>query len=109
MLSVEVLFLGLICMVKGFKHAQSLCKFLLDEVCPHRDTVEKRKSFSIAGRCFRCSLYHSFLIISDEEDERLMDGIDRIHELTARFERGEIGKAEYERLCFKIDKEIDGC
>jgi len=95
-------------MVKGFKYSESLCFFLKDEVCPHRDTVEKRKSFSIAGRCFRCSLYRSFLIISNEEDDRLMGGIDKIREVEARFERGEIGEAEFRRLVNEIDYEIDG-
>ena len=37
-----------------------------------------------------------------------MDGIDRIHELTERFKRGEFGEVEYHRLLVLVDNEIDG-
>jgi len=96
-------------MVKGFKYSKSLCFFLLNVVCPHRGSVEKRKRFSIPQFCVgKCEHFLRFERESEADDERLMDGIDRIHELTERFKRGEFGEVEYHRLLVLVDNEIDG-
>lgn len=64
-------------MVKGFKYFESLCLFLDDVVCVKRNSVHKRKSFSVAKYCFKCAHYKAFILMMDEEDERIMDEIDR--------------------------------
>jgi len=65
-------------MVKGYKYSLSLCVFLVDRVCPHRKSEGKRKRFSIANQCFKCSLYKQFVRMVDAEDERVMDEIEKI-------------------------------
>lgn len=96
-------------MVKGFKHSECLCKFLADVECPYRRTVEQRKGFSVNAFCIdRCEHYFRFIREMDAEDERVMDGIDRLHELRERFERGEISEGEFRRFYDIINREMDG-
>ena len=64
-------------MVKSYKYFQSLCKFFDDVVCVHRDSVHKRSVFSVPKFCFSCSHYKAFILMMDEEDERIMDEINR--------------------------------
>jgi len=79
-LSVGVLFLGVMNMVKGFKFFQSLCLFYADVVCPHRNSEAKRKRFSMAKFCvgLKCKHFVRFEREMDAEDERVMDEIDAI-------------------------------
>jgi len=44
----------------------------------------------------------------EREDDRLMVGVDRLHELRGRWKRGEINDVEFDRLYWLIDREIDG-
>jgi len=64
-------------MVKGFKYFESLCLFLDDVVCVKRNSVYKRGVFSVAKYCFGCPNYKAFILMMDEEDERIMAEIDR--------------------------------
>jgi len=64
-------------MVKAYKYYQSLCLFLEDVVCIYRHSVHKRSVFSVAKFCLSCSHYKAFVLMMDEEDERIMDEIDR--------------------------------
>lgn len=64
-------------MVKGYKYYQSLCLFLDDVVCVKRNSVDKRRGFSVAKCCFSCPRYKAFILMMGEEDERVMDEIDR--------------------------------
>jgi len=109
-LGVEVLFLGVIHMVKGFKFYQSLCSFVAGVVCPHKNTAERLKRFSIAKHCvgLKCEHFVRFEREMDDEDERLMDGFDRLHELHARWDRGEISEEEFREQYLMIDKEMSG-
>jgi len=66
-------------MVKGFKHSESLCKFLDGVVCPHKHTAEQRKRFSVAKFCFECSYYGRYVDEMEKEDDRIMEQIDLIH------------------------------
>lgn len=70
-------------MVKGYKYYSSLCPFSEDEVvCPHR----KHKGFSFS-MCLRCSRYEQFMLAMADEDERVMDEIDRERKLLDRIAR----------------------
>ena len=64
-------------MVKGYRYFESLCLFLDDVVCVHRNSVHKRSMFSVPKFCFNCSHYKAFILMMDEEDERIMDEINR--------------------------------
>ena len=80
MLNVRVLFLGVMNVVKGFKFYQSLCLFYADIVCPHKNTAERLKRFSMAKFCvgLKCKHFVRFEREMDTEDERVMDEIDAI-------------------------------
>ena len=80
------------------------CLFLLDVLCSFRRT---EKVFGIMDRCLKCKHYLAFLKEMEEEDEKMMDVIDKIHELTATFHRGEIGEEEYRRRYFELDRESE--
>jgi len=95
-------------MVKGFKYFESLCKFLSDVKCPNRHTAKQRKSFSVNRFCFKCFHYGEYVTKMEQEDDKLMAGVDRMHELRGRLECGEINVVEFERLYWLIDREIDG-
>ena len=64
-------------MVKAYKYYQSLCLFLDDVVCKYRNSVHKRKFFSVAKYCFGCPNYDAFILMMEEEDERIMAEIDK--------------------------------
>ena len=49
------------------------CLFSPDTLCSYRKT----KDFAIMDRCFKCPHYERFTHKMDEEDERVMDEIDR--------------------------------
>jgi len=49
------------------------CGFLLDVLCSYR----KDAKFAIMGRCLKCPHYVRFMREMDEEDERVMDEIDK--------------------------------
>ena len=51
------------------------CLFLLDVLCSFR---KSEKKFGIMDRCLKCEHYKRFLKEMAEEDERVMDEIDRI-------------------------------
>lgn len=95
-------------MVKGYKYSQSLCKFLDGVVCPHKRTARQRKRFSVNRFCFTCPYYGQYVTIMEEEDDRIMDGIDRLHEIRERFDRGKISEGEFHRLYDLINREMDG-
>jgi hypothetical protein len=64
-------------MVKGYKYYSSLCPFSEDEVvCSHRNTRHKREGFSFHV-CLTCSRYQQFMLAMEDEDERVMDEIDK--------------------------------
>jgi len=50
------------------------CVFFDDVLCSFR----KSKKFVVMGRCFKCSHYLRFLRVMADEDEKVMDEIDRI-------------------------------
>ena len=50
------------------------CLFLLDVLCSYRKT----EKFGVMDRCLKCRHYMTFLREMDEEDEKVMDEIDRI-------------------------------
>lgn len=57
------------------KHGKMLpCVFLLDVLCSFR----KSEKFAIMNRCFDCPHFKRFEREMDEEDERVMDEIDKI-------------------------------
>lgn len=64
-------------MVKGHKYRESLCLFLDDVVCVNRNSVYKLRVFSVPKFCFGCSHYDAFILMMEEEDERIMNEIDR--------------------------------
>lgn len=51
------------------------CLFLLDVVCSY---VKSEKSVGVMDRCMKCPHYERFLRMMDEEDEKVMDEIDRV-------------------------------
>jgi len=50
------------------------CFFLLDVLCSFR----KGERFGVMDRCMKCSHYFRFLRVMAEEDEKVMDEIDRM-------------------------------
>ena len=50
------------------------CLFLLDVLCSFR---KSEKVFGIMDRCLKCRHYLEFLKVMQEEDEKIMDEIDR--------------------------------
>jgi len=50
------------------------CAFLLNVLCSFRRT----EKFGIMDRCLKCCHYERFLRMMDEEDEKVMDEIDRM-------------------------------
>lgn len=61
------------------------CGFLPDILCSFRKT----EKFGIMDRCLKCRHYAEFLREMEEEDEKVMDEIDREyaeHERKRRFE-----------------------
>ena len=52
------------------------CFFWLDVFCSY----VKTEQFGIMDRCMRCSHYLRFLRVMAEEDEKIMDEIDRMRE-----------------------------
>lgn len=50
------------------------CLFLPDILCSFRKT----EKFGIMDRCLRCRYYEEFLQIMAEEDEKVMDEIDKM-------------------------------
>lgn len=95
-------------MVKGFKYSQSLCKFVDGVVCPHKRTAKQRKFFSVNRFCFTCPYYDRYVTMMEEEDDRIMAGIDRLHEVRERWERGKISEGEFRRLHDLINRQMDG-
>lgn len=62
--------------------------FYLDKVtCPH---PEREKFRSLDYRCFRCHYFKEWEKTMDEEDERVMEEIDRIRESPEAYSRGEL-------------------
>jgi len=53
------------------------CLFLPDIFCSH---VKSEKSRGLMDRCLKCRYYEEFLNIMAEEDEKVMDEIDRMRE-----------------------------
>lgn len=51
------------------------CLFLLDVLCSFR---KSEKVFGIMDRCLKCKHYLEFLKEMQEEDEKVMDEIDRM-------------------------------
>lgn len=79
--------------------------FLLGVLCAFRRDAD---DFRPMARCFKCFYYKKFLRLMDEEDERVMDGIDRLHEIRERWERGEITEEEFRKQYDMIDRQMDG-
>jgi len=52
------------------------CLFLSDILCSFRKT----EKFGIMDRCLKCRYYEEFLQIMAEEDEKVMNEIDRMRE-----------------------------
>ena len=50
------------------------CLFILDVLCSFR---KSEKVFGIMDRCLKCKYYLEFLKVMQEEDEKVMDEIDR--------------------------------
>lgn len=63
------------------------CFYLDNVVCPH----PKRKKFrSLDYRFFQCRHFKEWEKMMEKEDERVMNEIDRIHENSEAYLRGEI-------------------
>lgn len=60
-------------MTKPIEKKSFPCNFELGVVCPHKKTAR----FALFGRCFKCSHYQKFMRDMDEEDQRVMDEIER--------------------------------
>ena len=59
----------------GFNARKELsCLFLPDVLCSFR----KNENFAVMNRCLKCPHRKRFLREMDEEDERVMDEIDKI-------------------------------
>lgn len=52
------------------------CVFLPDVLCSYR----KDAKFGVMSRCYKCPQYERFMRKMDEEDERVMDEIDKERE-----------------------------
>jgi len=50
------------------------CLFMLDVLCSFRKSLK----FGLMDRCMKCSHYFRFLRVMAEEDEKVMDEIDRM-------------------------------
>jgi hypothetical protein len=50
------------------------CLFMTNVLCSFR----KREGYGVMDRCMKCPHYEEFLRIMDEEDEKVMDEIDRM-------------------------------
>ena len=53
------------------------CLFMLGVLCSY---VKSEKSVGVMDRCMKCRHYHAFLREMAEEDEKVMDEIDRMRE-----------------------------
>jgi len=51
------------------------CLFMLDVLCSY---VKREGVTGIMDRCFKCSHYFRFLKVMAEEDEKVMEEIDRM-------------------------------
>ena len=80
------------------------CIFLTDLLCSFRKTDD----FRPMQRCFSCKHYLRFMREMEEEDARVMSGIDRLHEVRGRWERGEISEEEFRKQYDVIDRQMDG-
>ena len=60
--------------MKTVKEKLFSCFFLPDVLCSFRNN----ENFAIMNRCLKCPHYKRFLREMDEEDERVMDEIDKI-------------------------------
>ena len=49
------------------------CSWVIRVLCPHKKT----RNFALLSQCFECSHYREFLRDMAEEDEKVMDDIDR--------------------------------
>ena len=56
------------------------CMFLDDVLCSFR----KSEKFGVMDRCMKCRHYEEFLREMDEEDEKVMDEIDRMQRYEPR-------------------------
>lgn len=84
-------FLGVACAcVGGFALVEPKrmpCLYLDNLVCPH----PKREKFrSLDYRCFRCRYFKEWEKTMDDEDERVLNEIDRIRKNSEAYSRGEL-------------------
>lgn len=70
-------------MVKGFKYSESLCLFVPDVVCPHRNSSDKLRRFSVVACCLKCSRYGQFVSDMEREEEEFFEEVER-------FRKGEL-------------------
>jgi hypothetical protein len=64
------------------------CLYLNKVLCPH----PKREKFRpLDYRCFQCHRFKEWEKVMEEEDERIMNEIDRIRENPEAYLRGDIG------------------
>lgn len=68
----------------------------------------KSEDFRPMERCFTCKHYLRFMREMEEEDQRLDDGIEKLHKLRACWERGEISEEEFRKQYDIIDRQMDG-
>jgi len=57
------------------QHQVLSCLFLLDVLCSY---VKRDGVTGIMDRCLKCRFYERFLCIMDDEDQKVMDEIDRM-------------------------------
>jgi len=86
-----------------FSKGAGFCFFSNAVVCSFR----KHDAVGFMARCESCEHYKRFNREMDEEDVKMMDAIDKIHELSASFHRGEICEEEYRKRYFELDREAE--
>jgi len=62
------------------------CVFLVDVLCSFRKSEES----GVMGRCFKCSHYFRFMREMEEEDDAVMDEIDREREELERMNESDV-------------------
>lgn len=86
-----------------FSKGAGFCFFSNDVVCSFR----KHDGFGFMARCEKCEHYLRINREMDEANAKMDDAVEKIHELSASFHRGEICEEEYRKRYFELDREAE--